>query len=738
MKDNELPIRLTVYFYYVIKKKLYMFKFSRPIFKATAKAILTPVIAAVLIAVPAFSYAKVYVLDEYIHPVSPAKEHAKLSFVIAKQLQYQHYRHMVLDDELSSKVFDAFIKSLDPNRTFFLATDIKDFEKFRYQIDNDFHRGELKNAFKAFNLYQKRHAARLVYSLNLLENKYDKFDFNKQEELTIEREDLPWPADEKAQNALTRKQIKNIIISFKLAGKNDKEIQELLIKRYKNQLNRIKQTNNEDAFRIYMNALAESYDPHTQYFSPRVSENFDIQMSLSLEGIGAMLQAEDGYTKVKRLVPAGPAEKAAQLKAGDRIVGVGQGVNGEIIDVIGWRLDDVVQLIRGKKGTTVRLELIPQKSKDEHKTKIIQIVRNTVKLEEQAAQKEIIKVTSDGKEQNIGVIDIPAFYIDFKAAQAGDPDYKSTTRDVKKLINELKQENIDGLIIDLRNNGGGSLQEVNTLVGLFIKSGPTVQIKAADGRIAQLNDESNEVVYQGPLAVLVNRLSASASEIFAGAIQDYNRGIIIGNQTFGKGTVQALQQLNQGQLKLTHAKFYRVSGDSTQNLGVIPDIIFPALYDKEDIGESSLPEALPWDQVKDAEYQFHPSFSSLFPALKEQHNKRIISDPNFQYIQETVARIDKKKSQQVVSLNYEKRLQEYRTSRQEQLEIENRRRIAKGEKPFKNIKELDDEEDILGLNDDHEDEEDEKKDNDSRTLLLESANILRDYIQLRQNNLVHK
>ncbi len=738
MKDNELRIRLTVYFYYVIKKKLYMFKFSRPIFKATSKAILAPVIAAALIAVPAFSYAKVYELDEYIHPVAPAKEHAKLSFVIAKQLQYQHYRHMVLDDELSSKVFDAFIKSLDPNRTFFLAGDIKDFEKFRYQIDNDFHRGELKNAFKAFNLYQKRHAARLVYSLNLLENKYDKFDFTKQEDLTIEREDLPWPADEKAQNDLTRKQLKNIIISFKLAGKEDKEIQELLIKRYKNQLNRIKQTNNEDAFRIYMNALAESYDPHTQYFSPRVSENFDIQMSLSLEGIGAMLQAEDGYTKVKRLVPAGPAEKAAQLKAGDRIVGVGQGVNGEIIDVIGWRLDDVVQLIRGKKGTTVRLELIPQKSKDDHKTKIIQIVRNTVKLEEQAAQKEIIKVTSDGKEQNIGVIDIPAFYIDFKAAQAGDPDYKSTTRDVKKLINELKQENIDGLIIDLRNNGGGSLQEVNTLVGLFIKSGPTVQIKAADGRIAQLNDESDEVVYQGPLAVLVNRLSASASEIFAGAIQDYNRGIIIGNQTFGKGTVQALQQLNQGQLKLTHAKFYRISGDSTQNLGVIPDIIFPALYDKEDIGESSLPEALPWDQVKDADYQFHPSFSSLFPTLKEQHNKRIISDPNFQYIQETVARIDKKKSQKVLSLNYKRRLKEYRTSRQEQLEIENRRRIAKGEKPFKNIKELDDEEDILGLNDDHEDEEDEKKDNDSRTLLLESANILRDYIQLRQNNLVHK
>jgi len=706
-----------------------MLKFSK---------ILSPVIAVILLAAPIFANAKVYEVDDYIHPVSPAKEHAKLSFVIAKQLQYQHYRQMILDDNLSSKVFDAFLKSLDPNRTFFLASDIKNFEKFRYQIDNNFRRGELKNAFAVFNLYQKRHSARLVYSLNILENDFDKLDFSKNEELIIERDELAWPANEKEQNDLSRRQLKNIIISFKLAGKEDKEIQELLIKRYKNQLNRIKQTNNEDAFRLYMNALAESYDPHTQYFSPRVSENFDIKMSLSLEGIGAMLQAEDGHTKVKRLVPAGPAEKAGQLKAGDRIVGVGQGVDGEMVDVIGWRLDDVVQLIRGKKGTTVRLELIPQKSKDEHKTKTIQIVRNTVKLEEQAAQKEIIKVTSSGKEQKIGVIDIPAFYIDFKAAQAGDPDYKSTTRDVKKLIKELKKDNIDGLVIDLRNNGGGSLQEVNSLVGLFINSGPTVQVKAADGRIAQLNDESDEVIYQGPLAVLVNRLSASASEIFAGAIQDYNRGLIIGNQTFGKGTVQALQQLDQGQLKLTHAKFYRISGDSTQNLGVIPDLIFPALYDKEDIGESSLPEALPWDQVENAEFKIQPNMSNLFPALKTQHDKRIISNPDFRFIQETVARIDKKKDQKVLSLNYEKRFEEYQESRQEQLEIENRRRIAKGEKPFKNIKELDDEDDILGLNHDDDDEEDDKKDNDSRTLLLESANILLDYIDLKQNNLVHK
>lgn len=696
----------------------------------------TTLILLLLIFTPLSAYSKTYDVNEYIHPVQPAKEHPKLGFVIAKQLQYQHYRQMVLDDELSSRVFDAYLDALDPNHSFFFASDIKEFESLRLQIDNHFRRGELKPAFTLFNRYQQRHAERLVYSLNLLENRYAQLDFSRNEELTTDREELPWPADQKAQQDLIRKQLKNVILSFKLAGKEDKEIKELLIKRYKNQLDRLKQTDNEDAFRVYVNALAESYDPHTQYFSPRVSENFDIQMSLSLEGIGAMLQAEDGYTKVKRLVPAGPAEKAGQLKAGDRIVGVAQGSDGEIVDVIGWRLDDVVQLIRGKKDTVVRLELIPQKSKDEHKTKIISIVRNTVKLEEQAAKKEILKFKLNGKERKIGVIDIPAFYIDFKAAQSGDPDYKSTTRDVRRLIKELEKEKIDGLIVDLRNNGGGSLQEVNSLVGLFIKSGPTVQIKTTDGRISQLTDDSNSTVYTGPLGVLVNRLSASASEIFAGAIQDYNRGIIIGNQTFGKGTVQALQQLDRGQIKLTHAKFYRISGDSTQNLGVIPDIIFPALYDKEEIGESSLPEALIWDQVSRANYDlnYYPEMKSLYPTLKKRHEIRSAKVPDFLYVQETVERIDENKSKKIVSLNEVKRRQEYEESREKQLKIENRRRIAKGEKPFKNIHELDEEQDILGLNDDAHDEDDEKEDDEARAFLVESANILVDFIDLSDDH----
>jgi carboxyl-terminal processing protease len=719
------------------KEENYMFNISSfefnfmPLFKKTT------LVLVVLIFLPLAGHSKTYDVNEYLHPVEPAKEHPKLSFVIAKQLQYQHYRQMVLDDKLSSKVFDAYLDALDPNHSFFMSSDIKEFESLRHQIDNNFRRGELKPAFTIFNRYQQRHAERLVYSLNLLENKYAQLNFKRNEKLLTDRKDQPWPADKKALQNLTRKQLKNIILSFKLAGKDDKEIQELLIKRYKNQLNRLKQTDNEDAFRIYINALAESYDPHTQYFSPRISENFDIQMSLSLEGIGAMLQSEDGYTKVKRLVPAGPAEKAGQLKAGDRIVGVAQGTDGEMVDVIGWRLDDVVQLIRGKKNTTVRLELIPQKSKDEHKTRIISIVRNTVKLEEQAAHKEILDIKLNGHQRKIGVIEIPAFYIDFKAAQSGDPNYKSTTRDVRKLIKELKQEKIDGLIVDLRNNGGGSLQEVNTLVGLFIKSGPTVQIKTSDGRISQLSDDSHSVAYSGPLGVLVNRLSASASEIFAGAIQDYNRGIIIGNQTFGKGTVQALQQLDRGQLKLTHAKFYRISGDSTQNLGVIPDIIFPALYDKKEIGESSLPEALIWDQVSKANYDlnYSPKLKSMYPSLNKRHERRSVKLPDFLYIQETVARIDENKSKKTVSLNEKKRRQEYKKSREKQLQIENRRRIAKNEKPFKNIQELDEEKDILGLNDDDVHKDDEKDDDEARAFLLESANILVDFIDLSERKL---
>ncbi|MFK5894763.1 MAG: S41 family peptidase, partial [Pseudomonadota bacterium] len=477
----------------------------------------------VLLLLPLFAQAKIYQASDYYHPVQPEKNHPRLSFIIAKRLQYQHYLGIDLNDELSGLVFDAYIKAMDPGRSIFTQQDINQFSKFRNYVDDAYRRGQLEPAFIIYNQYQKRLAERLVYLINRIENNYKTIDLTLDEVLETDRENANWAKDKVQLQNLWRKQLKNIIISMKLNDKDEKEIKKTLSKRYINQLNRLKQTKSEDAFRIYINALAENYDPHTQYFSPRVSENFNIQMKLSLEGIGAMLQEEDGYTKIKRLVPGGPAHKAGQLKAGDRVVAVGQGVDSKLVDVVGWRLDDVVQLIRGEKGTTVRLNVIPHNETDEHNTKIIKIVRNTVKLEEQSAKKEVINIKQNGLDYKIGIIDLPTFYVDFKGAQNNLADYRSTTRDVKRLLQELKKEKIDGLVIDLRNNGGGSLQEVNTLLGLFIKSGPTVQIQSAEHKISALSDDSFSVEYEGPLAVLVNRLSASASEIFAGAIQDYKR-----------------------------------------------------------------------------------------------------------------------------------------------------------------------------------------------------------------------
>jgi len=691
------------------------------------------ILLAFLIAILSFnSHAKIYEAKDYIKPVSPEEIHPKLSFIIAKRLQYQHYLDINLDDSLSNQVYNSYLKTLDFNRSLFSQEDIKEFEAYRHYLDNAFRRGQLEPAYQMFNRYQQRLAERLTYIVNTLENDLDSLDFTTDEVLETDREKAEWEKNSEALKTLWRKQVKNSVLSMKLTGKDSAEIKKVLLKRYTNQLNRLNQTKSEDAFRIFMNALAESFDPHTQYFSPRVSENFDIQMSLSLEGIGAMLQEEDGYTKVKRLITAGPADKAGQLKAGDRIVGVAQGMKGDIVDVIGWRLDDVVQLIRGKKGTTVRLEIVPHSAENEHQTKVISIVRNTVKLEEQSAHKEIIKINSDGKEYKIGVIDLPTFYIDFKGAQSNQADYRSTTRDVKRLIEELKKENIDGLVIDLRENGGGSLQEVNTLLGLFIKSGPTVQIKDSSNQIASLADESDTVVYDGPLTVLVNRLSASASEIFAGAIQDYNRGIVLGGQTFGKGTVQALQPLNHGQLKLTHAKFYRISGDSTQNRGVIPDIDFPSIYDKEEIGESSLPEALAWDKISRAEYKEYLPIKKYLPNLVKKHESRIAKDPDFVFLKESLNRVQELKNKTLVSLNLKKREEEYKQSKQKQLEIENRRRVAKGKTPFTSVDEMEkahkDKEESDSAKSDHEKTSDEQK-----AYLTESAHILLDFIQIQQD-----
>ncbi|MBF0264140.1 MAG: carboxy terminal-processing peptidase [Gammaproteobacteria bacterium] len=704
------------------------------------KSLFSRTFILILLLLPIFSYAKTSEISErlkgedFFHPVYPDKNHPKLGFIIAKRLEYQHYLGTKLDDELSKQTYSAYIKSLDPTRSIFNQKEINQFDKFSVYIDEALTRGQLEPAFIIYNQYLKNQTERLSYMYNRLVFDFDKIDLSLDETLETDREEAAWEKDDQAVRDLWRRLLKNNVLSEKINAKDsDEKIIETLSKRFKNQLNRLKQTKSEDAFRIFINALAESYDPHTQYFSPRVSENFNIQMKLSLEGIGAMLSEEDGFTKIKRLVPGGPAHKAGDLAAGDRIIGVGQDLDGEIVDVIGWRLDDVVQLIRGKKGTMVRLKIIPHTASDDSENAIIQIVRNTVNLEEQSARKEMINIDNGNKTYKVGIINLPTFYIDFKGAQEHQDNYRSSTRDVKKLLLELKEENINGLVLDLRNNGGGSLQEVNTLLGLFIKSGPTVQIKSADGETVALEDEDHEVIYNGPLVVLVNRLSASASEIFAGAIQDYQRGLVIGDQTFGKGTVQALQPLIEGQLKVTHAKFYRVSGDSTQNQGVIPDILFPSTVDKTEIGESALPDALVWDKIDAAKYVQYPSLQTVIEPLKELHNKRAANDPDFTYVANIKARRDKIKSDTLVSLNLKQRQAKSKESQQNILAIENKRRQQKGKKTYasftdmKNkLKELDEANEAKS--------EAEVVSDESKAFLHETAKIVVDFIKLKKKS----
>jgi carboxyl-terminal processing protease len=524
-----------------------------------------------------------------------------------------------------------------------------------------------------------------------------------------------------------RKRLKAAALSMKLNKKPVEEIQDLLAKRYTNRLKQAQQTKSEDAFQLYANAFATSYDPHTQYFSPRTSENFNINMSLQLEGIGAVLRNEDEYTSVVELVPAGPADKSGLLDPSDRIVSVGQGDDGPLIDVVGWRLDDVVELIRGPKDSTVRLEVVPHTAADPSTTRVITITRDAVQLEEQAAQKKLLTLNRGGEERRIGIIEVPTFYADFKAIQQGDPNYKSTTRDVRRLIGELKAEGIDGLVVDLRNNGGGSLQEADQMTGLFIKSGPTVQVKSANRRPSIYADTDDTVAWDGPMAVLVNRLSASASEIFAGAIQDYERGLIIGSQTFGKGTVQTLIPLNRGQLKITAAKFYRVSGQSTQHQGIIPDIEFPEIYDAARIGESALEDAMPWDMIQPAVYPRGNDIHPLLAELNARHQKRVEEDPDFEYMRALALRSREESNQTHVSLNESVRSAEQKRDDTWRLALENALRAAKGEEPLENLEELS----PVGAAPTGEDEdEDEEEDPSDDALLRESGHILVDYMHL--------
>lgn len=658
----------------------------------------------------------------YYAELQPTKEHSKTNREIIKNLQRHHYRQQEINDELSLMVFDSYLKELDPEKLYFLSKDIKEFKAYSLEFDNALKAGNLAPAMEMFNLYHKYMIERIIYTINCLEKDMENIRFDIDESIIIDREKELWPKDRKERTDLWRKRLKNTILNLKLSDKPDDEIKDILLKRYKNRLNKTQQLNNEDAFQLYINSLAQIYGPHTQYFSPRDTENFNINMSLSLEGIGAVLQSENEYTKVKSLVAGGPAEKSNKVHAGDRITGVGQDENGEIVDVIGWRIDDVVELIRGPKDTVVRLEIIPSDAVDEHKTKIINIVRNKVKLEEMSAKKSVIEFEKGGNTYKVGIIDIPAFYMDFSAYHAGDPDFKSTTRDVKKLIKELNDEKVDGIVVDLRNNGGGSLQEANDLTGLFITQGPTVQIKNTKGKVEILGDIDSEIAYRGPLIVLVNRMSASASEIFAGAIQDYQRGIVVGGQTFGKGTVQSLMSLDRGQLKITTAKFYRVSGESTQHKGVIPDIIFPSFFDPGKEGENALPNPLPWDKIDSAPFNGCLPLTKTISELKKIHQKRILTDPDFNYLVEKIEYYKSENEQNILSINQEVRKKELKEAEKQQLDIENRRRKAKGQESIENFEDLEKEKNGEDKNEDVSSKED--------MLLAETSNIMVDFLTL--------
>jgi carboxyl-terminal processing protease len=654
--------------------------------------------------------------------LQPDREQVIASLNMVELLKRHHYNKPPLNDERSVKIYQGYLKMLDPSRSFFTAKDIAEFDQWGSRFDDLLKGGDLDPGFMIYKRHLDRLKERLDFALGQLEQGTENIDFSVEESLLIDREKSPWATDRAELDEIWRKRLKDEVLRMKIAGKEPKAIQELLVKRYKNQITRLKQTRSEDIFQTYMNAFAESYDPHTSYLSPDNAESFDINMSLSLEGIGAVLQNDNDYVKVVRLVPAGPADKSKQIVPADKIVGVAQG-NNEMVDVIGWRLDEVVKLIRGPKGSVVRLDVIPASNgPSDQTTKVVSITREAVKLEEQAAKKSVLKLQHEGHEYKLGVIELPAFYLDFKAFRAGDPEYTSTTRDVKRLLTELQEEKVDGVVLDLRNNGGGSLQEATELTGLFIDQGPTVLVRNSDGRVDVLADENPGIFYNGPLAVLVNRLSASASEIFAGAMQDYHRALIIGGQTFGKGTVQTIQPLNHGELKLTLAKFYRVSGQSTQHQGVLPDIDYPAIVDTKQIGESALPAAMPWDSISPAIKPEANQFKPFLAELKARHEARTAKAPDFVFTRDSLALAQQLMHETSISLNETTRRAQHADIEKKQLAMENTRRKAKGEDQLKELKKVDE---------DAAPTEEPKTKPEDDAYLSETGLILLDYLGLR-------
>ncbi len=604
---------------------------------------------------------ELYANDTLVY-LNPKEEHPIEMQYISSLLNQFHYRKAPLDDSLSSVVFDNYIDALDPGKMYFLKADIEYFEKYRYTIDDDFKSGKLDFPFQIFHVRRERAIDRMDYVTSLLETE---MDFSTNEEYEFDRESATW-ANEKADwDELWRKYIKNQALSYKLKGKEWTEISSALDKRYKQWRKAIYQNKSEDVFQTFMNSFTTTFDPHTDYFSPKAAEDFNINMSLSLEGIGARLSQNLDYTEIAEIVVGGPAYRSKDLFKNDKIIGVAQGDKGEIVDVVGWRVDDVVQLIRGKKGSIVRLLISRADAKISDAPDTVRLVRDKINLDDQASTGEIIPISNNGTTFKLGVIGIPKFYRNFEEARIGSRNYRSTTRDVKDLIDSLNQEGMDGLMIDLRFNGGGALEEAVELTGLFIPEGPVVQVKDFDQTVDKLRDNDGKVFYDGPLAVLINRFSASASEIFSGAIQDYRRGVVLGETTFGKGTVQNLISLNRvintpgsklGQVKLTRAKFYRVTGSSTQHEGVTPDIQFPSIYSAEEYGESSRPSALPWDKISSSNFtQTNEVSQEMLDQLYKLYQSDLTTDPVLKKLVSDINKNNEERTKTSISLNLDER-----------------------------------------------------------------------------------
>jgi carboxyl-terminal processing protease len=640
--------------------------------------------------------------------LQPDEQQSIVCKQVANLVTNYNYKKVPLNDSISAIIYDHYLKKLDENHSYFLASDVKDFDKYKTVLDDDIKAGNLANAFYIFNVFQKRYTEYVNFSIAQLSKN---FDFTKNETFTYDRDSLPFPASENEIHELWAKRVKYDLLNLQLTGKTLAANKETLKKRYTNILSQSNKLSNQDVFQAFMDAFTEAIDPHTNYFNPSNAANFNIDMSRSLEGIGATLMSENEYVTIKTIVAGGPADKSKLVNVDDRIIGVAQGKTGAFQDVVGWRLENAIALIRGAKGTVVRLQLLPKGNTATGKVRTIELVRDKIILKDISAKKEIRTYNNNGKVVKIGVISIPAFYLDFNDYKAGNPNYKSTTRDVRLILDTLKRANVDGVVIDLRENGGGSLMEAIELTGLFIKTGPVVQVRDARNQVEVDPDEDPAIAYTGPLAVLVDRFSASASEIFSAAIQDYGRGLILGTQTYGKGSVQNAIDLDKvinpsikdrlvalagksksvatgsqnkfGQLNLTIAKFYRISGGATQHKGVIPDLQFPSVIPLDKYGEDTEPSAMPYDVIAKTDFTKAGDFTPVLPELKKLHDQRMSSSDSYKYLLADIADMKKRDSEKTITLNEAELKRKRDEDEKIALEKNNARRIALGLPPLK-------------------------------------------------------